>query len=107
MPTNNGVRLDKDQGFSPICPKATQNDPKQLVRSRKPRLGTATRQESKPLPQGQVFKKEMTARTNRPDEQSEQEPQRTQHGWVIPKKHGGDPANEVGETRGFPNSLYC
>src|ERR1039458_8034125 len=28
----------------------------------------------------------MSARTNRPDEQSEQEPQKTQHGWVIPKK---------------------
>jgi hypothetical protein len=34
----------------------------------------------------QVFKKEMTARTNRPDEESEQEAQNTQHGWVIPKK---------------------
>src|ERR1035437_3461285 len=28
MPENNGVRLNKDQGFSPTCPKATQNDPK-------------------------------------------------------------------------------
>src|ERR1019366_2794027 len=28
----------------------------------------------------------MTARTKRPDEQKEQEPQQTWHGWVIPKK---------------------
>jgi len=52
MPENNGVRLAKYQGFSPTCPKATQNDPKQLVRSRKPRMRTATRQDRKLLPQG-------------------------------------------------------
>src|ERR1035437_7172376 len=86
VPAKHSLRLDEDQRPIPSRPKPSQDHPEEFVRNTKPRLRTATHQDRKLLPQGQVFKKEMTARTNRPDEESEQEAQNTQHGWVIPKK---------------------
>jgi len=79
MPANHGFRLYEDQHTLPTRPESPQHHPEQLVRTCKPRLRSPRFQNSKLLPQSQVFQQKITTRTDRPNQQNKQEPHQAQH----------------------------
>src|ERR1035441_3937 len=61
VPANNSLRLDEDQRPIPSPPKPSQDHPEEFVRNTKPRLRTPSLQNSKLLPQCQVFQEQIAA----------------------------------------------
>jgi hypothetical protein len=61
VPANNSLRLDEDQRPIPSRPKPSQDHPEEFVRNTKPRLRTPSLQNSKLLPQCQVFQEQIAA----------------------------------------------
>jgi hypothetical protein len=61
VPANNSLRLDEDQRPIPSRPKPSQDPPEEFVRNTKPRLRTPSLQNSKLLPQCQVFQEQIAA----------------------------------------------
>jgi hypothetical protein len=83
MPANNGLRLDENQRPLPSRPKPPQHYPEQLVGYSKSRLEAPLFQNGKLLPKGQVFQKQVAARTAGLNEQIEQKFQPTEHELVV------------------------
>jgi hypothetical protein len=50
----------------------------------------ALRQDCELLPQGEIFKKEISARPNRPNERYKQKPEHARHGRFISQKSQQD-----------------
>ena len=55
VPTNDGLRLDKDQCLPPAGPEPPQDNPEQSVRSFKSRMWMLLFQNAELLPQRQIF----------------------------------------------------
>jgi hypothetical protein len=70
MPADNGLRLDKDQRLLPSRPKPTYHHPEQFVGSGKPGLRMPYFQDSKLLPEGQIFQKQIAAGTKKTSSQN-------------------------------------
>jgi hypothetical protein len=83
MPSDNGLRLDKNQGPFPSRPKPPEHHPEQFVRSGKPRLRMLLFQNGELLAQSQIFQQQVAARTNRSNKQDKQVLQRTEHKPVV------------------------
>ena|ERR1035437_383542 len=83
MPANDGFRLHEDQCPFPSRPEPPQDHPEQFVGNGKSRLWPLLFQNAKLLTQRQVFQEEVAARTDRANEQDEQEPQRTRHEHFV------------------------
>jgi len=83
MPANNGLRLYEDQRPLPSRPEPPQYHPEPSFRSGKSRLRMPSFQNNELLPKSQVFQKQVVARTDRSNEQDEQEPQRARHESVV------------------------
>src|ERR1035437_4346494 len=89
VPANHCLRLHEEQRPLPSRPKPPQNHPKQFVGSGKSRLRVPLPQDAQLLPERQVFQEQVAARTDRANEQDEQEPQRTRHVPLVaePQKY--------------------
>ena len=61
MPANDCLRLDEEQRPTPSGPEPSQDPPEEFVRNTKPRLRTPSLQNSKLLPQCQVFQEQIAA----------------------------------------------
>ena len=61
VPTNNSLRLDENERPLPARPEPPKDHPKDSVRNAKPPLRTPSLQNSKLLPQSQVFQEQIAA----------------------------------------------
>jgi hypothetical protein len=86
MPTNNCLRLYKNQRLPPTRPEPSQHHPEQLVSSPKPGLWMSPFHRSELLPEGEIFEEQITARTKGSLNQDEQEPQQAEHGASLTRK---------------------
>jgi hypothetical protein len=99
MPANDSLRLDEDQCPPPSRPEPPQYHPEQFVGSGKSRPRMSLFQNAELLPQSHIFQQQIAARRPRPNEQDEQELQRTEHEPVVPKT--SQPARQLsGRLRG-------
>ena len=83
VPTNHGLRLNEEQCPLPPRPEPPQNPPEQFAGHSKSWLGVPLFQDAELLTQRQVFQEQVAARTDRANEQDEQEPQRTRHVSLV------------------------
>src|SRR6185437_7731563 len=83
MPANNSLRLHDEKRLLPTGPEAAQENPKDAIKGSETRLRMPGCQDSELLPQGQVFEKQVPARTERSGDEHAEEPQRTKHVPVV------------------------
>jgi hypothetical protein len=83
MPSHNSFRLNQNQRLLPSTPESPQHHPEQSVGNGKSRLWMSLLQDRKLLPKRQVFQQQVAARTDRPNNQNEQELQQTRHEPVV------------------------
>lgn len=86
MPTNNCLRLYKNQRLPPTRPELSQCHPEQLVENNKSDVGTLPFQRAKLLPKRKIFQEQIAARTKGSLNQDEQEPQQAEHGASLTRK---------------------
>jgi len=87
VPANHSLRLYENQHTLPSRPEPPQCHPEQLVRTCIPRLRTPRFQNSKLMPQSQVFQQKVATRTYRPNQQNEQESHQAQHTISLTRRH--------------------
>jgi len=83
MPANHGLGLNEDQRPLPSRPKPPEHYPEHFVGSGKSGLRMSRFQDGELLPKRQVFQHQVAPRTARPNDQIEQELQRTEHEPVV------------------------
>jgi len=79
MPAHDGIGLDQDQSLFPARPNPAQNPPKEFVGC--VHLGTRTLafEDGELLAQGQIFKKQIAARPDRPQETTKEKNNSSKH----------------------------
>jgi hypothetical protein len=103
VPTDNGVRLDEDQGSLPSRPEPLQHHLEQFVVSSKLRLRLLLFQYCELLAKCQVYQQQFATRSDRLKEQNEQELQRTEHEPVVTELCSPNMKSAVG----FATVLDC
>ncbi len=88
VPAHDGLWMDENQCPLPSRPKPPQDDPKQFVRSGKPRLRMFLFQNDELLPKRQVLQQKIMSRSEGMNKQGKQKLQRTEHTlvcWLLAK----------------------
>ena len=79
VPANHRLRLDEDQCPPPTSPEAPQANPEQFVKNGKPRLRMLLFENTKLMPQSQVFQEQLTARAKESRKENSKEPHQANH----------------------------
>jgi hypothetical protein len=88
VPLHKRFRLNDNQCLLPGRPEATQYHPEKSVGNTQARTRLSPFQDSKLLPEGEIFQEKITTRTKEYDNRNGQELHQTQHQSSIPWKHG-------------------